>query len=61
MLLLLSATVALVACGLPYTPLGALVDLVPLPPKLLAMLWGISLAYALTVEGAKRVFHRRFA
>ncbi len=61
MLLLLSVAVALVACGLPYTPLGALVDLVPLPPKLLAMLWGISLAYALTVEGAKRVFHRRFA
>jgi Mg2+-importing ATPase len=55
-LLALSGAVALVACALPYTPLGALVALVPLPLTLLAGLVGISMAYALTVEVVKRRF-----
>ena len=57
-LLVLSASTAAIACILPYTPAGKLVDLVPLPASLLATLVGISVTYALTVEGVKRLFYR---
>ncbi len=58
-LVALSVVVAVVASLLPYTPAGALVALVPLPVGLLGTLWAISLAYALTVEGVKRIFWGR--
>lgn len=59
-LLLLFATVLsiLATIALPYTPLGALLGLVPLPASLLAALGLVVVCYMLTAEIAKRWFYR---
>lgn len=44
--------------ALPYTPLGALLGLVPLPASLLAALGLVVVCYMLTAEMAKRWFYR---
>ena len=46
------------AIALPYTPLGALLGLVPLPGTLLAALGLVVVCYMLTAEIAKRWFYR---
>ena len=48
----------LAAIALPYTPLGALLGLVPLPGSLLAALTLVVVCYMLTAEVAKRWFYR---
>lgn len=48
----------LAAIALPYTPLGALLGLVPLPASLLAALGLVVVCYMLTAEIAKRWFYR---
>ncbi|MEY2657006.1 MAG: Magnesium-transporting ATPase, P-type 1 [Pseudomonadota bacterium] len=58
-LLVITAMVVCVALILPYSPVAALFDFVPLPPHLLLALVGVSLAYAATVEWGKQVFYRR--
>ena len=59
-LLLLFATVLsiLATIALPYTPLGALLGLVPLPASLLAALCLVVVCYMLTAKMAKRWFYR---
>jgi Mg2+-importing ATPase len=58
---LLLATVLVVAAtvALPYTPLGLLFQLVPLPPLFLVLMGFIILAYVATAELAKRWFYSR--
>lgn len=58
---LLAATllVAAATVALPYTPLGALFDLVPLPPMFLGMMGLIVLGYVASAEVAKALFYRR--
>ena len=48
----------LAAIALPYTPLGALLGLVPLPGSLLAALGLVVVCYMVTAEIAKRWFYR---
>ena len=43
---------------LPNTPLAPLFGLVPLPPRFVAMLLGITAAYLLASEAAKHGFYR---
>jgi Mg2+-importing ATPase len=57
----LTAAVAVAALALPYTPLGALVELVPLRATLLVVLFSITLLYVASVELMKRVFFARLA
>ncbi len=59
--LLLAATLAVAGTTafLPYTRLGALFGLVPLPPSFLLLLLGITTAYLLASEFVKRWFFRR--
>jgi Mg2+-importing ATPase len=59
-LLIAAASVALVVFALPYLPLNALLGFVPLPAPVLAWLVGITILYALTIEGVKKVFYSRF-
>jgi Mg2+-importing ATPase len=54
LLLALSVSVAVVAVALPFTPVGAWVSLVPLPPAVLLTLVAITAGYVLAVELAKR-------
>ncbi len=56
----LTALVAGVALALPYLPRGGWFDLVPLNPEILAAVLGITAAYLVATEAAKRVFFRRF-
>ena len=58
---LLLATVAIVigAIGLPFSRLGGLFGLVPLPPLFLVWLAVILALYTLSAEAAKRWFYRR--
>ena len=46
---------------LPYSPFAALLNLVPLPPSLLALIGGITILYILASELAKRLFYRHIA
>ncbi len=55
-LLALGAAVVLTALVLPYSPLGPLFALAPLPLDVLAAVLGISVAYVLATELAKRRF-----
>jgi Mg2+-importing ATPase len=57
----LAATTAVIAAAtiaLPYSPLGALFKLVPLPARFFPPLAVILVLYVLTAEVAKRVFYR---
>lgn len=58
-LLRLSLIVAACAVAIPYTPVGALVSLVPLPLPILALVLAITAGYVLTVEVTKRVIAAR--
>ncbi len=60
---LVAATVAVVGLTLllPWTPLGALFGLVPLPPVFLALLAVILAAYVASAERAKGWFYRHLA
>ncbi len=59
--LLLGTTLAVVAVALllPYLPFASVFGFVPLPAPLLLGVIGLTLAYVLTVELAKRVFYAR--
>jgi Mg2+-importing ATPase len=57
----LTAAVVAAALVLPYTPIGAAEDLVPMPPKLLGTIVAITLAYVLSAEAFKRWFFREHA
>jgi len=52
-----SAAVAAFALALPYAPFARFFDLVPLPPSLLVALVGVTAAYVLASELAKRRFY----
>lgn len=58
---LLIATLALAAATLilPFTPLGRLFGLVPLPLSFLLILGLIMILYIVTAEGVKKIFYRR--
>lgn len=56
-----TVAVAAVAVGLPYSPAGPPLGLVPLPAPWLATLLGITLAYGVASELVKAWFHRRWA
>ncbi len=58
-LLLATVLVGAATIALPYTPLGAPFELVPLPPLFLMTLALIVLAYVITAELAKRWFNMR--
>jgi Mg2+-importing ATPase len=61
--LLLGSTlvVAGLTIALPFTPLGAVFGLVPLPAGLVALLLGITAAYLAASEVAKHIFYARWA
>jgi Mg2+-importing ATPase len=59
-MLLATGLVALLAVGLPYTPLARLLGLTPLPLHLLVIIFLIIIAYLVSAEVAKRIFYRRF-
>ncbi len=61
--LLLGSTVAVgvVGVALPYSPLGPTFELVRLPLATIAMLFGVAVAYAFTVEALKQRFFARLA
>ncbi|MBX3272234.1 MAG: magnesium-translocating P-type ATPase [Sandaracinaceae bacterium] len=54
-----SVTVAVVAVALPYTPLGTVFQLVPMPPSVLALITAVTVGYVLAAEASKRVFFAR--
>ncbi len=60
---LLASVLAVVALAavLPYTPLGDLLQFVPLPGALLAAIAALALTYLLLVQGVKTWFYRRHA
>jgi len=58
-LIVSAAAVALATLVLPYSPLGRLAGLVPLPLSLVAILVAIALAYMTCSEAVKRAFYRR--
>jgi Mg2+-importing ATPase len=59
-LLIATASVAVVAFTLPYSPLDALFGFVPLPAPVMAGLLGITLLYIVTIEGVKKIFYSRY-
>jgi Mg2+-importing ATPase len=61
LMMLVSAAVGLATLLLPYTPLGPLLDFVPLPPSYLAAIAGIIGLYFAAAEVTKRWFFRRLA
>jgi Mg2+-importing ATPase len=54
----LTGGTALVAVALPYSPIGGLFGLVPMPMTLLGAMVGITVAYVAATEAAKRWFFR---
>jgi Mg2+-importing ATPase len=60
---LLIGVIAIAAAGavLPYTPLGALLKFVPLPPQLLGAIALLALTYLFVVQVVKTWFYRRHA
>ena len=58
---LLMATLAVVAATfvLPYTPLGGILGLAPMPGSFLVVLGAILALYIVAAEVAKRAFYRR--
>ncbi|TCR75598.1 magnesium-translocating P-type ATPase [Rhizobium sp. BK376] len=59
--LLLSATIAVAILGtaLPYLPFAGVFGFVPIPGSILAGLFGISLAFVVSLEAVKRVYFRK--
>jgi len=55
-----SLAVVCLAVLLPFTPLGSLAGLVPLPPQMLFLLATLTAAYLIVVEATKRWFYGRF-
>ena len=60
-LLATTVTMIMVTLVLPYLPLSAMFGLVPLPAPVMLGMVGLSLAYVLAVELAKRTFYARAA
>jgi P-type Mg2+ transporter len=60
-LALATLIIAAITLLLPYSPLGALLGLTPLPLSLLALIGGITLLYILASELAKHLFYRHVA
>ena len=58
MLLVSTAILMPLALALPYLPFMRLVDFVPLPAPLVATICGITVAYVMATEVAKRRFYR---
>jgi len=58
-LLVTTLLVAGTTIFLPYTRPGTLFGLVPLPAGFVALLLGITAAYLVASEAAKRIFYRR--
>ncbi len=58
-LLATTLLVAAAAAALPYTPLGVLFDLVPLPAHFLGIMGLIVIGYVASAEVAKALFYRR--
>ncbi len=60
---LLASTISVVAIGwiLPFTPLGTLFGMSPLPPLGIFLLIIIVIVYLLLVEAGKRIFYRRYS
>ena len=58
-LLMGTVAVGITTLVLPYTPVGALLGLVPIPLPVLFVLGGIAVGYAVSSEVAKHLFYRR--
>lgn len=54
-----SLGVAMVAIALPYSPLGKQVGFVPLPVSVFSIILGLTMAYVILTELAKRRFYQR--
>jgi Mg2+-importing ATPase len=54
-----TAIVVIFALALPYLPGAALLEFVPLPPAVLALIVVVTLGYVLVVEATKHVFYAR--
>lgn len=50
----------LVGSSIPYTPLGRVLDMAPLPPQYYPLLLGTVLAYILLVTAVKKLYVRRY-
>ncbi|HEX9117866.1 MAG TPA: HAD-IC family P-type ATPase, partial [Anaerolineae bacterium] len=57
-MLAVTAAVAVLTLALPYTPLGGILEFVPLPPSVLAAIFGIVVLYFASAEFTKRLFYR---
>lgn len=60
-LLVSSVAVVILTLLLPYLPIGALFDFVPLPAPIMLLIIGITLAYVISAEAAKKFFYTRIA
>lgn len=58
---LIATSLGVVAVALPFTPVGAMVGLVPLPAVFFGILAAMVFVYLLAVEGVKQLFYRRLA
>jgi len=61
LLFIATLTVGAVTLILPFTPLGALFEFIPIPMEFIALMGAIVAFYVLSAEAAKRVFYRRMA
>ena len=57
-LLLSTFSIATITIFLPYSPIGSLMGLVPLPARFFLWMGGILVMYIVTAELAKRLFYR---
>lgn len=60
-LLVSSLAMIVLTLLLPYLPIGALFDFVPLPAPIMLLMIGITLAYVVAAESAKKFFYSRIA
>jgi len=61
LLLVSSACVIMLALVLPYLPFSSIFGFVPLPAPLVLAMIGLTLAYVVVVELAKKLFYGRAA
>ena len=61
LLFIATLMVAAATLILPYTPLGALFEFIPIPMEFIALMAAIVLLYVLSAEVAKRMFYARLA
>ena len=60
LLMLTVLTVGIVGLILPFTPLGSMLELRPLPTPLYAFVLWITLLYLISVEAVKKFFYRKY-